>query len=148
MTVELISTAVAIFRELPNSSDEEVFRKLVGTGVERQYAARLVEFLPMAYCRLLLGKAGIHFSEMFQRMTSSGDLTAEQPLSSEPVWEEVVSFAQAEARRGAFKEDVLAVAGRSAELDAVNQLLKQGSKPEGLILTTASLKWSQEGPPL
>jgi hypothetical protein len=148
MTVGLISTAVAIFRELPNSSDVEVFRKLVGTGVERQYAARLVEFLPMAYGRLLLGKAGIHFSEMFQRMTPSGDLTAEQQLSSEPVWEEVVSFAQAEARRGASKEDVLAVAGRSAELDAVNQLLKQGSKPEDLILTTASLKWSQEGPPL
>jgi hypothetical protein len=126
----------------------EVFRKLVGTGVERQYAARLVEFLPMAYGRLLLGKAGIHFSEMFQRMTPSGDLTAEQQLSSEPVWEEVVSFAQAEARRGASKEDVLAVAGRSAELDVVNQLLKQGSKPEDLILTTASLKWSQEGPPL
>jgi hypothetical protein len=148
MTVELISIAVAIFRELPNSSDEEVFRKLVGAGVERQYAARLVEFLPMAYGRLLLGKTGVHFSEMFQRMTPNGDLTAEQPLSSESVWEEVMSFAQAEARRGASKEDVLAVAGRSAELDAANQLLNQGSKPKDLILTTALLKWPQEGPTL
>jgi hypothetical protein len=148
MTVEQISRAVAIFRELPRSSDEEVFRKLVPTGVERQYAARLVEFLPMAYGRLLLGKAGMHFSDMFQRMTPSGDLTAEQPLSSEPGWEEVVSFAQAEARRVVSKEDVMAAAGRSAELHAANQLLNQGSKPEDLILTTALLKWPQEGPPL
>jgi hypothetical protein len=59
-----------------------------------------------------------------------------------------VSFAQAEARRGASKEDVLAVAGRSAELDAANQLLKEGSKPKDLILTTALLKWPQEGPAL
>ena len=148
MTVEAISTAVVIFRELPNSSDEEVFRKLVGTGVERQYAARLVEFLPMAYGRLLLGKAGTSFSDMFQRMTPSGDLTADRPLSSEPVWEEVVSFAHAEAGRGVSKKDLLAVAGRSAELDAANQLMKQGSKLEDLILTTALLKWPQEGPPL
>lgn len=148
MTVEAISTAVVIFRELLNSSDEEVFRKLVGTGVDRQYAARLVEFLPMAYGRLLLGKAGTRFSEMFQRMTPSGDLSAERPLSSEPVWGEVVSFAQAEAGRGVSRKDLLAVAGRSAELDAANQLLRQGSKLEGLILTTALLKWPQEGPPL
>jgi hypothetical protein len=148
MTVELISIAVAIFREMPNSSDEEVFRKLVGTGVERQYAARLVEFLPMAYGRMLLGKAGVHFSEMFQRTIPSDDLTAERSLSSEPVWKEVVSFVQAEAGRGVSKEDALAVAGRSAELDAANQLLKRGSKPEDLILTTALLKWPQEGPEL
>jgi hypothetical protein len=148
MTVDPISTAVVIFRELPNSSDEEVFRKLVGTGVEPQYAARLVEFLPMAYARLLLAEGGTRFSDMFQRMTPSGDPTVERPLSSESVWEEVVSFAKAEAGRGVSKKDLLAVAGRSAELDAANQLLKQGSKLEDLVLTTALLKWPQEGPPL
>jgi len=46
------------------------------------------------------------------------------------------------------KKDLLAVAGRGAELDAANQLLKQSSKLEDLVLTTALLKWPQEGPPL
>jgi hypothetical protein len=49
-----VTEAVAIFREFPNVSDEEILRKLVAMGVERAIAARLVEFVPMAYCRLLL----------------------------------------------------------------------------------------------
>jgi hypothetical protein len=40
------------------------------------------------------------------------------------------------------------VAARSAELDAANQLLKNGSKLENLVFTTALLKWPPEGPPL
>lgn len=146
MTVELVSTAVAIIRELPNASDEEVFCTLVRAGFERQYAARLVEFLPMAYGRMVLGKGGARFSDMFQRMTARGGLTAERPLSSEPVWAEVVSFAKAEASRGVSKEDLLLVAGRSAEVDAANQLLNRGSKLEDLILTTTLLRWPPEGP--
>lgn len=148
MTSELISRAVAVLRESPDCSDEEVFCKLVRTGVERQQAARLVEFLPMAYCRLIFGKAGTRFSSTFQRRTANGELSSERPLSSEPLWEEVVSFAKAEARRGAAERDLLAVAGRSAEFDGVNQLLNRGSKLEDLVLTTALLKWPQEGPPL
>ncbi len=148
MTVEAVSTALAIFREWPNSSDEEAFRKLVRSGVNRQYAARLVEFLPLAYGRLLLGKAGTRFSDTFQRMTPCGDLTAERPLSSEPVWGEAVCFAEAEVARGVSNKDLLAVAGRSAEFDAANRLLNRGSQLENLILGTALFRWPEDGPPL
>jgi hypothetical protein len=59
-----------------------------------------------------------------------------------------VSFAKAEVGRGVSEKDLLAVAGHSAEFDAANQLLNRGSRLEDLVLTTALLKWPQEGPPL
>ena len=62
MTVEVISRAVNIFRESPDSSDYEIYLRVVAAGVEPRHAARLVEFLPMAYCRLILAGTGTRFS--------------------------------------------------------------------------------------
>jgi hypothetical protein len=51
----VISRAVAIFRDSPNASDQEILRRLMMVvvdrvvGVDRVTASRLVEFLPMAY---------------------------------------------------------------------------------------------------
>src|SRR5215469_7953080 len=96
----VIAEAVRIFRESPNSSDEEILRKLVATGCERVMAARLIEFLPMAYCRLLLADSGVRFSGCFQRKLADGRLSAEQRLSANPLWAEVISFAEAEKKTG------------------------------------------------
>ena len=91
----VIGEAVAIFREFPNSSDEEILRKLVATGCDRLMAARLIEFVPMAYCRVLLADSGVRFSGCFQRKLADGRLSAEQRLAANSLWAEAVSFAEA-----------------------------------------------------
>jgi hypothetical protein len=49
-----ISKAVSMFRSSTNLDDVAIYRALVADGVDRQRAARLVEFLPLVYCRLIL----------------------------------------------------------------------------------------------
>ena len=49
---EAIASALTIFRESPELDDESVFRALIDRGVERSIAARIVEFLPIAYCHV------------------------------------------------------------------------------------------------
>ena len=142
----IISKAVAIFRESPASSDDEIYRRVVGTGIEPRHAARLVEFIPMAYCRLILSGTGTRFSDMFQRRQRDGSLSPERTLGLEPVWTEIMSFAKAEQSRGVTRTDLLAIAARSAEFDAVNQLLNRGAKPEDIALSTVVLAWPEEGP--
>ena len=80
-----ISQAVAIFRKFPHASDDEILRELIASGIDRPLASRLVEFLPMAYCRLILKDAGVRFSDYFQRKLADGRLSPERPLSSEPL---------------------------------------------------------------
>jgi hypothetical protein len=70
----------------------------------------------------------------------------EQPLSSEPVWDAAVAFAHAEVERGVSGQDLLAVAARSAEFDAANQLLNKGSKLENIKFTVPVLGWPENGP--
>ena len=143
---ENISKAVAIFRESPASSDDEIYRRLVAAGIESKRAARLVEFLPMAYSRLILAGIGIRFSDVFRRRQGDGSLSCEQTLVFNPLWAEIVSFAREEQAAGVIGKDLIAIASHSAEFDGVHQLLNQGSKPENIALAAAVLLWPEEGP--
>jgi hypothetical protein len=143
---DLISTAVAAMRRFPSLGDVELYRILVADGLEAALAARLVEFLPMAYCRLLLKDSGVRFPNTFQRMQARGKNSSARLLSSEPVWNAVIAFARDEAARGISRDDLLAVAGRSAEFQAVNQMLNQGSNLRDIVLTPTLLTWAEAGP--
>jgi len=144
----VITDVVAIFREFPNASDDEVFRKLLAMGVERVIAARLVEFVPMAYCRLLLSDAGVRLCDRFQRKLPDGSLSPERLLGAEPLWAEVVSFAKAEKRTGVTGKALVVVAAHSSEFDAANQLANQGSKLEDIVLMPVVFQWPEDGPAL
>jgi hypothetical protein len=143
---DLIAKAVATLRGSPSSTDGEIHRLLVADGIRPAIAARLVEFLPMAYCRLLLEHLGARFSRTFRRRLEDGEISAERYLSSEPVWNAVVAFARNEADRGVKAKDLVAVAGRSAEFDAANQLLNKGSKLENVAFAPTLLTWPEGGP--
>ncbi len=136
---EIISKAVTILRALRSAEDDVLYRALVQAGIERQVAARLIEFLPMAYCRLILAASGARFPNVFRRVLADGT-SEERPLSSEPVWNAAVAFAEGESERGVPAEDLLAVAARSAEFHAANQLLQGGAKLENLAFEPTVLE--------
>jgi hypothetical protein len=142
---EVISKAVATLRSSPNLSDEDVYHALLHEGVDRQLAARLVELLPIAYCRLILADSGVRFSGTFRRILPDGTLQ-ERTFSSELVWNEATEFARAEVARGVSGKDLLNIGGRSAEMHAVNLLLEKGSKLQNIGLTAPVLKWPEHGP--
>jgi len=142
----VIPTAVAAFREFPNASDEEILRKLLAARIDRTTASRLVEFLPMAYCRVLLADAGVKFCDRFQRKLPDGKISPEQALDSDPLWAVALSFAWAEKRSGTSGKLLLAVAAHSSEFDAVNQLANQGTKLNDIVLTPTVFQWQENGP--
>jgi len=99
----------------------------------------------MAYCRVVLADSGVKFCERFQRKLADGQLSAERPLDSDPLWAATLSFAWAEKRSGVSRESLLVVAARSAEFDAVNQLAKRGTKLDDIVLTPTLFQWQEDG---
>src|SRR5215469_874654 len=96
-------------------SDEEVWDRLTGAGVEPWLAERLLIFLPMAYTRRLLPDV----SYQDGLVTPGGRVN----LSAEPVFLAALGRAQ-RAGRG----EVGRIAVRSSEFNAINELLNAGSK--------------------
>jgi hypothetical protein len=143
MKKEYIAKAVDVFRNSPNLGDQQILDVLVKDGLDRELAARLVEFLPMAYCRVVLGNSGTQFSNTFRRRLENGELR-EKSLSSEPVWQASLEFARSEAKSGIAGKDLLLVASHSAEFDVVNQLLNKGSKLTNLVLAAPILRWIEK----
>lgn len=142
---EAIAKAVATLRNDPALNDEGTFRSLVAQGVSRPIAARVVEFLPMAYCRVILEPSGVQFKNIYLRRSQDGTLK-EYALSSEAAWLAAMEFARAEVRRGVSGQDLLSIAGRSGELRAANKLLEKGSKLEDIVFTAPLLNWPESGP--
>jgi hypothetical protein len=140
---EAITKCLTIFRSSPELDDQSVFRELVEKGIQRSLAARVVEFLPIAYCRLLLLKSGVQFSDTFTRSASPLKI---QSLSSEPVWVSLLAYAESEIREGATSQDILMVAGRSAEFQAINKMLDKKAELKNIVLTPILLPWPESGP--
>jgi hypothetical protein len=123
---ERIAKAVQIYRENPSMEDREVFHFLVHEGIDPESAAHLVDFLPMAYARTMFSTSGARFPETFQRTDKNGNLLPEQALTSEPFWNEVFTYAQSDVQRGISTQDLLAVASRAAEYNAVSKIQSDG----------------------
>jgi hypothetical protein len=145
-TTDAIAQAVALLRSRTDLGDVAIYRELAGRGVERPTAARLVEFLPMVYCRLIFLKSGLRFPETYRRASSDGTYSPSVSLSGDTLWNEAKKFAEAEIESGVKGQSLLAIAGRSAEFDAANKLLNSGSKSEDIKFTEPVLFWPVSGP--
>jgi len=119
---EDIAKAVAAFRVSPNFDDDEVYRVLVRGGMQTQTASLLVNFLPMAYFRVVFTDRVAEISNEFCVHPSEGSPSAWRQLSSEPLWDEVMAFARSEVERG--------LAGK----DAVMELLKRDATYKALCV--------------
>jgi hypothetical protein len=140
---EAIAIALEIFRNSADLDDESVFQAVVDKGVERSLASRIVEFLPIAYCRVLFINSGVQFSNSFTRGMSPLKI---QSLSLVPEWVFFLAYAEREIRRGATKQELLMVAGRSAEFQAVNRMLNKKAELKNIVLSPIVLPWPEDGP--
>lgn len=143
---DTISKAVDTLRSGANLEDVTVFRQLVKLGIDRRIAARLIEFLPMVYCRLILTKSALQFPESYRRISADGTFSPPIQLTTEPLWNEAMAFAKAEVGSGKKGRDLLLIAGRSAEFDAANKLLNTGAKLEHIRFDAPTLRWPESGP--
>ena len=141
---QLIAKAVDIFRRSPGLDESGILESFLTLGMDRKTAVRLVVFLPMAYCYQMLPQ--VPFPGTFQTRLADGHISEERQLSSEPLWGEATEFARTESKHGLSKNDMLFLAGRSAEFNVINQLLKGGSKLEDIRLTCPLLLWFEDEP--
>jgi len=130
-----IAIAAGVLQQFPSENDEQICLRLIDAGIPAESSPRLLEFLPIAYCRVLLVGLGVRFSNEFQRIQADGSLSSARLLTSEPLWNPVMEFVNRQLQEGIPKHLLLRIAGRSAEFDAVNQLLNRGSNPTHVALT-------------
>ena len=140
----LVSDVVRLFRQKTDVDDGGVLKLLMERGLTEQQAEELTVFVPMAFCRVMLGDSGVTFSEQYILMSYGSGASVTRSLSSQPIYRAALEIARGEEKSGVARNDFLAVAGRTAEFNAISQALDGGSKPEDLVLTPPVIFTNQE----
>jgi hypothetical protein len=125
--------AVEAFRAQPKLEESEMAVALERSGLDVALAKKLVEFVALAYGRVLLARMGIEPGDSYLRIGANGKPSLPRALLEEPVYSEALSVAWWEAQTALeetgteqAKEGFLAIARRSAEVTTVNEALEQG----------------------
>ncbi len=120
-----IAQAVKLFLADPSASEPELVARLSAALGDDNLAGRLVEFVPLAFGRVILTRLGVQLPDHFIRMLDHDQFSKPCPLDAEPLWRPALVFAK-EAKNQMSKEDFFAIAGRSAEVDAVTSACAAG----------------------
>ena len=125
-----INRAIAVMKAQSNLGDHTAVEALVASCVDPKDAEWLVALLPVAFTRVLFKGTGPSFANTYQCMGGDGSVSREYRLSDEPIFVLGLRIAGT-----ADRETMMAIAGRSAEFNVINQALHAGSKLEDLVLT-------------
>lgn len=103
-------------------------------GIDRKTAEDIHAFLPIAFGRLLLDRMKVVYPDEYVLINRDGGFRKDLPLWDEPVYRRAMLLAPGFAFSQRYGEAFKYVALCSAEIDAVNNALNAGSKPEDLVL--------------
>jgi hypothetical protein len=115
-------------------TDENVYSAMADAGIPDLVADRAYKFTQTAWARVLLNRLGVRFSPEYRCLNGAGDVIESGLLAEQPYFIAAMSLAPRYAGTPGFKQLVL----MSAEMDAINNALHAGSKPENLALGPVS----------
>jgi hypothetical protein len=96
----------------PALDDDELVRRLMGSGLSREVSERLLAFVPTAFARYIIEPKGPHFEPSFEIIDSDSGLSRRGLFSQENIYVAAREYAKG---LGAAHSTVTTVAARSAE---------------------------------
>jgi len=114
-------------------SQSDAVDALIAAGIPAEIADRAYRFTQIAWGRVLLDGLGIGFAPDYMFLNPHGKVLETGLLDDDPCYQAALKLAPTYRQAPAFR----AIAPTSSEVNAINSMLNQGSKPENLQLTTA-----------
>jgi hypothetical protein len=141
-----ISEAASVLYQMRESDDGAVAEALTARGATPAEADRFVAYLPLAFGRVLLHGMGIGFSSTVILRNYTTGASREVALDDEEIFVEAARLAEEAHANGTMsREEFSALALCSAEVNAVNNALHGGSKPEDLVCSPTVVNCSGIG---
>lgn len=135
----LVRTSVPVFLKSPDCDSLAMVRILEGNGFSTAESRNLVEFLPLAFGRVLLDILKVRTADTFTRVDKNGRELPKVRLVDEPFFRESLGVAQELLLED--KDSFTTIAMHSSEVQAVNKAMYAGRKPENLTLSAPILVW-------
>lgn len=135
---ELVAAVAAIFVQNPQAGDSDVVVAAVGAGIDAVEAELAVAFLPSAFARALMREQNwdADLPDAFQ-VKDRRNRWVRFRLSDSTIYRAAAELA--EHQRVSHRAAFAAVAGRSAELNAIDKALTAGSDVRAGVFSPMAL---------
>ena len=117
-----------VINAAPEASVDQIYDSLVQNGLTEEAADRTYKFTQLAWGQAFLREVGVRFPEEYFCFDADGRVVERGRLPDEVVFAAASRLAAQYRYTAAFKRLALT----SADLQAANELLKAGSRPEDL----------------
>ena len=128
---DAVADLAAVLLASPEASVEEIYDALTRRGLTQDIADRTFKFTQIAWGRRFL--EGFKFEDLYFCLDAEGRVIEEGRLTEEPYFQAAFRLADEYIHTPAFTPLALA----SADVQAINEALKAGSKPENLMSTAS-----------
>jgi hypothetical protein len=116
-----------------NVSEDELYDALIGRGLTDEAVFRAYNFTQIAWGRIYLDGLRIRFSDEYYFFSADGAVAEQGRLADNVYFAAALQVAPQYMHTPAFER----IALTSADIDAVNNILKMGSHPENLVMSPA-----------
>ncbi len=127
--------AFAIFLGHVDDDDDTIAAALIDEGIDEAMIDKLIQFIPLALCRVFLRSTGIVFADHYRVRDPDGRGSEEILFDDDPVYCAVMAVAEAQVASGSERHLLRAVAARSAEDRLIHALFQSGQRPEDIVLS-------------
>jgi len=140
-----VGRALGVFLRRREREDNVLIEDLIARGLPGREAEKVVALAPLAFGRVLLKGLSIRFADTLLVHHPGTKDAVEVRLDQEPIFVNAMRLAEEAYQYGTMgREGFGAVAFLSPEVDAVNQALNAGSKPEDLVCSPTQVWWSAD----
>jgi hypothetical protein len=140
-----IEAAVKIFMSHPSAGQDELLSLLEAAGFAPEEAWRIFQFVPMAFCHVVLKHDGISFPSGYISMSFSRGPQVQRELKDEPIFQAGMEHAEELVASGYSRAQLLPVFRISAEYATLSKLKNPDGSFRGLCLVKPILFDYEEG---
>lgn len=119
----------------PQTAHETIVATLLSDGCPAELADALLDDIPSAYARIVFSALGAP-----QPIEHEGGSSTPADMSSYWHWRENMAFVNEESARGLSRDQLFAIAGLSAEIDALGSFLQSGGDPKDAVVATTRMQ--------
>ena len=137
-----LDLALTIFTQYEHSNWKSLETAMYATKMPKLHAERILEFMPVAFGRVLMRDSGVEFQGIYERRKPGSGVGREFQIATNQVYVASVAYAKRQADSTSGIEILNAVANRSPELKAIQDKVNEGVEAENIVLSRLILGWT------
>lgn len=140
-----IHRILGVISQHPAETDDQLEERIMVTGASQAEARRILLMAPMPFGAKIIKKLGLAVSTTV--MVNDGSSTHKANLMHSKVFCELLRISESAMEVGTMtSEEFLAVAGRDANFNAVNNAMLAGASLKGGKLADLTVFWNESSP--